>query len=299
MNGYKRQVIEFFNRRTAYDQEEGSQHPREAALLLSSVPLQEKHRVLDIATGTGLVAIPAAQKVASDGHVVGVDFSPGMLEQARRKSKAVGLQNIEFIETDAADLNFSDNSFDVIFCCSAIAYLPDIPTTLQNWYRFLKPGGFVAITCSAETAYMAPVQSKVCARLFSISLPHINAPLGTPEKCQNLLRQAGFRDVEVVTDPSGQYLHLSADQLWWNGGGFYPRGNPLSQLSKQQLDQLQTEYRAEIERLATNEGVWQDRTTFFVRARKAKLHRGQHPLPLVVQLIVALLIPLPLPVLLQ
>ena len=116
INGYEHQVIEFFNRRTAYDQEKGSQHPHEADLLLSSIPLQEKHSVLDIATGTGLVAIPAAQKVGSDGHVVGVDFSPGMLEQARRKSEAVGLQNIEFIESDAADLNFSDNSFDVIFC---------------------------------------------------------------------------------------------------------------------------------------------------------------------------------------
>lgn len=275
INGYNRQVIEFFNSRTAYDQEEGSQHPREADLLLNYVPLQEKHKVLDIATGTGLIAIPAAQKVSSAGHVVGVDFSAGMIEQARRKSKAVGLQNIEFIEADAASLNFSDNSFDVIFCCSAIAYLPYIPTTLQKWYRFLKPGGFVAFTCSAETAYMAPVQSKVCAKLFSISLAHINAPLGTPEKCHNLLNQAGFRDIEVVTEPSGQYLHLSDRQLCWDGGGFYPRGNPLSQLSQQQLNRLQTEYRAEIERLATNEGVWQDRTIFFVRARKRNIPVSQ------------------------
>jgi len=267
MDDYKQQVISFFNQRTAYDQE-GPRHPREADLLLKSVTLQKKQRVLDVATGTGLVAIPAAHKVGSGGHVVGVDLSPGMLSQASRKIEAAGLQNIELIEADASSIDFSDSSFDVIFCCSAITYLPDIPTTLQKWCRFLKPGGLVAFTCPAGTAYLAPVQVKVCTRLFNISLPHINAPLGTVEECRNLLLQAGFSDIEVQTDVSGQYLSLSDHRLWWNGGGFYPRGNPLSQLSEQQLEQLQTEFRAEVEQLAVNEGVWQDMTTFFIRARK-------------------------------
>jgi len=62
MDDYKRQVVEFFNQRTAYDQE-GPRHPHEADLLLKSAALQENHRVLDVATGTGLIAIPAAHKV--------------------------------------------------------------------------------------------------------------------------------------------------------------------------------------------------------------------------------------------
>jgi len=267
MNDYKQQVTEFFNRRTAYD-EEGPRHPREANLLLESVQLQKGQRILDVATGTGLVAIPAAQKVGSEGHVVGVDMSPGILYQARQKIEAAGLQNIDLIEADADYINFSDGSFDVIFCCSAITYLTDILATLQKWYRFLKTGGFVAFTCPAATAYMAPVQASVCARLFGISLPHINEPLSTREKCHNLLQRVGFRDIEIKTEQSGQYLNLNDRRISWNGGGFYPRGNPLLQLRQEQLEQLQTEYKAEVERLVTDKGVWYDMTTFFVLGRK-------------------------------
>lgn len=267
MNDYKQQVTEFFDRRTAYDQE-GTFHPRLANLLLECVQIQNGQKILDVATGTGLVAIPAAQIVGSSGYVVGVDISPGMLSQARQKIEATGLQNIELIKADADSLNFIDNSFDIIFCSSALVYLIDIPATLQNWYRFLKKGGNVAFSCFAAPSFMADVQVKVCAKMFGISLPHINEPLGTPKKCQNLLRQAGFQNIEVKTEQFGQYLNLNDRRISWNGGGFYPRGNPLLQLSQEQLEQLQVEYRAEVERLATDKGVWYDITTFFVLGRK-------------------------------
>lgn len=267
MDDYKQQVSEFFNQRTAYDLE-GSRHPHEANLLLKSVPLQEGQRVLDVATGTGLIALPAAQKVGLEGYVLGIDISPGMLHQARQKIEALGLKNIEFIQTDADYLDCADESFDVIFCCSAIMYLTNIPTTLQKWYYWLKPNGFVALSCAAETAYMATVQRRVCARLFDIKLPHINEPLGTPQKCHNLLKQAGFKDIDVKVEPSGEYLSLNEREMSWTGSGFYPRGNPLLQLSPEQLARLQSEYRAEVERLVTDKGIWLDTTTFFVRARK-------------------------------
>jgi ubiquinone/menaquinone biosynthesis C-methylase UbiE len=266
MNQYKQQVIDFFNRRTAYDQE-GSRHPQEANQLLNFVPLQERQSVLDIATGTGLVAIPAARKVGAEGYVAGIDFSPGMLAQARRKVEVLGLENIEFIEADAESVDFAPETFDVIFCCSAITYLPDIPTTLQKWHCFLKPEGFVAFTCPADTAYLASIQAKIYQELFNLAFPHINEPLNTPEKCHCLLLQAGFREIEIVRESSGCYLSLDDPRLSCRNI-FYPRGNPLSVLSAQQLEQLQNKYRAEIEQLATDSGVWQDTTTFFVKARK-------------------------------
>jgi protein-L-isoaspartate(D-aspartate) O-methyltransferase len=199
---------------------------------------------------------------------VGVDISPEMLNQARQKIEAAELQNIELIGADADYLDFSDDSFDVIFCSSALVYLTDIPAALQNWYRWLKKGGLVAFSCFAETAFMASVQMRVCAKLFGISLPHINEPLGTPEKCHELLRQAGFHNIEIKTEQFGEYLSLDDRRMSWNGGSFYPRGNPLLQRSQEQLERLQAEYRAEVERLATDKGVWYDVTAFFVVARK-------------------------------
>lgn len=269
MDGYKQQVIEFYNRRTAYDREEGTRHPLEANILLEFVPLHSGQKILDVATGTGLIAIPAAKLVGSEGYVIGIDMTPGMLHQARLKVEAASLQNIKLIEADAEYINFSDSSFDAIFCCEAIVLLSDIPASLHSWYRFLKTGGFVAFTCPPETAYMASIYRNICALRFGISLPHILEPLGTPEKCHNLLQQAGFRNIEIKIEPSGRYHNLSDDRLSWNGISLSFKGNPLlPKLSQKQLNQLQVDYRTEIEKLATDQGAWEDTTKFFVRARK-------------------------------
>ncbi len=269
MDSYKQQVIELYGSRTAYDQEEGTRHPRDANLLLESVPIEKGQKILDIATGTGLVAIPAAQKVGREGSVIGVDMSPGMLHQARLKVEAAGLQNIELIEADANYLNFTDNSLDAIFCCEAIMFLTDISASLQTWYRFLKPGGFVAFTCPPETAYMASVYKSICAKVLGISIPHIHEPYGTPQRCHDLLQQAGFKNIEVKIEPSGRYRKLRGDGASWKWINLNFKGNPLlSTLSQEQLEQLQVEYRAEIEKLTTDNGVWEDTTIFFVRAQK-------------------------------
>ena len=61
---YKQRVIEFFNGRTAYD-DEGDSHPNEAKRLLDYVPLSSGQSVLDIATGTGLLAIPAVKAISA------------------------------------------------------------------------------------------------------------------------------------------------------------------------------------------------------------------------------------------
>ncbi|MEH2291221.1 class I SAM-dependent methyltransferase [Nostoc sp.] len=268
-DSYKQQLKEFYGSRTAYDHEQGTRHPLEAKLLLEFVPLNLGQKILDVATGTGLVAIPAAQKVGLDGNVIGIDMTSGMLHQARQKIAVAKLQNIELIEADAEYFDFSDSSFDVVFCCEAIVLFPDILAILQKWYHFLKVGGYVAFTCPPETAYMASLQQRICARVLGESLPHILEPLGTPEKCRNLLNQAGFRDIEIKIEPSGHYRSLSDNRLSGTAININFKGNPLlSKLSQEQLNQLEVEYSIEIEKLATDQGLWQDTTKLFVRARK-------------------------------
>lgn len=265
LNEYKQQVTTFFNRRTNYDKE-GNFHPRLADCLLELVKphLHRGQKVLDIATGTGLVAIPAAHIVGSEGKVVGVDISSGMLSQAQRKIEAEGLQNIELIEADAEYINFNDD-FDAILCSSAFVWLSDIPTALHNWYRWLKKGGLVAFSCFSETSFITPVVIRACAK-HGILLPNINEPLGTPEKCHNLLQQAGFQNIEVKTEQFGNYLTLGDAKRKWNGEWLHPQGNPLSDLSPEKLELLLAEYAA-VEAIAT-QGFWHDVTTFLVLARK-------------------------------
>lgn len=269
MEIYKQQVIEFYNARTNYDHEENTQHPREASLLLEYVPILPGQKILDIATGTGLVAIPAAKKVGSQGHVIGVDMCPGMLHQAREKIAAENLENIELIAADVEEISFSENSFDVIFCCSAIALLTDIPAILQKCYQYLKPGGYMAFTCPPETAYLASVYIATVTKTFGISLPHILYTLGTPEKCQSVLKQVGFKDIEIAVEPRGRYRNLQNYQLSWQLINLSFKGNSLlPQPSPEKLEELQLTFTSEIEKITTDKGVWEDTTTFFVQARK-------------------------------
>lgn len=269
MDSYKQQIIELYNRRTNYDHEVNTRHPHDANVLLEFVPIHPGQKILDVATGTGLVTIPAGQKVGSDGYVLGIDICPGMLAQARQKIAVMSLQNIELIEADANTINFSDSSFDVIFCCEAIVWFSNILTTLQKWYRFLKPGGFVAFTCPSETAYLSDVYKNIGAKFLGKSLPHILEPLGTPERCHHLLQQAGFKDIEVKIEPSERYRHINDDKLSSTAMYLSFKGNPLLlNLSASQMAQLQADYQAEIEQITTEQGVWEDTTNFFVRAQQ-------------------------------
>ena len=261
-NKYKQQVIADFNARTDYDNDF---RYRSAAPLVELAQLQIGQHVLDVATGTGIVAIAAAQ-IVGNGKVVGVDISSGMLAQAQRKIEAAGLQNIELIEADADYLNFPDDSFDRILCSSAIAYLTDIPNSLQQWYRFLKPGGIVAFSCLAQTAITASVLFRSKAQTYGITIPNPNEILGTPEKCQNLLKEAGFQQIEILTQQFGGYF--TTPQHAWQANANNACGCQVFQLAPDKLEQLKAEYIAEIEALATFPEFGNDFISLFVLAHK-------------------------------
>ena len=162
---YKQKVIDFFNGRIAYDSE-GDSHPRDAKRLLEYVVVQSGQTILDLATGTGLVAIPAAKTVAPQGSVIGVDMSTGMLAQAKDKIVTQGIENLELIEADVESIDFDSEQFDLIFCCSALVYICNIPAILDKCYRWLKPGGCIAFTTPDKTSHLAEIKVRVCHNLF-------------------------------------------------------------------------------------------------------------------------------------
>lgn len=266
MYDYKQQVADYFNRRTAYDAE-GDSHPQEAKRLLDYVPLKSGQTILDLATGTGLVAIPAAKKVAPSS-VIGVDISARMLKQAREKILAEGINNLELIEADVELVEFALEQFDVIFCCSALVYISDIAAILNKCYDWLKPQGCFAFTTPHKTAHLAEIKVKVCQDLFNIDLPHIIRPLWTAEKCRNLLQQSGFRNIEIERHQYSKYKISNNYDSVRIEREFYPRGNPLLDLSKAQKDLLQAEYKKAIEQSIVERGVWQVNDNLYVEAFK-------------------------------
>ena len=266
---YKQQVIDFFDKRTAYD-EEGDSHPNEARKLLEFAPVKAGQTILDLATGTGLAAIAAAEKVAPMGSVVGVDISAGMLSQARSKIGDRNLTNLELIKADIESVSFKPEQFNLIFCCSAIVYACDIPSLLDKCHSWLKPGGYLAFSTSAKTAYNADLQVQLCQDLFGIDLPHILRPLWTAEKCEALLKQAKFKDIEIESERRGEYIvrdDYSVD-IGWAENHLSPHTNLSLDLTDSQKQQLQKAYQKAIDERVTKEGLWCDRSLLFVKAHK-------------------------------
>lgn len=268
-NEYKQQIAELYNRRSLTYDDKGW-HAQFTKRLVELAQIDRGQHVLDIATGTGLVAIEAAQIVGSEGQVVGVDISTLMLDQARRKVEALGLRNIEFQLADAEALNFPAHSFDRVLCSSAFIWMADIKAALRLWHRFLKPGGVIGLHLFADTAFVGGVVAQKVAKKYGISLA-FSEPTGTEKKCHDLLQQAGFEAIEIKVEQYGSYISLEQALRMWAGSSHPAPGqfpNPLSQLSSEQLEQLKAEFDASVEALVTDKGIWNDTTTFFAFGRK-------------------------------
>ncbi|MGQ4648453.1 methyltransferase domain-containing protein [Lyngbya aestuarii] len=268
LGNFKQQVADLYSQRSdSYDQ--GYFHPLLAHCLVEYAAIEPGQKVLDIATGTGLVAIEVAQLVGVDGQVVGVDISKGLLNQAKKKIKEASLNNIKLVLADAETLDFPDESFETILCCSALPLMTNVPADLCLWRRFLKQQGLIGLCVFAETAFVAGAVLQQVAKRYGVSLLFSDLT-GTEEKCHALLQEAGFEDIEVKTEQLGSYISLSQAKKTWDGSLNHPLCRPLKQLSPEQLEQVKVEYFAELEALVTDQGIWNDITTFFILGRKAK-----------------------------
>jgi demethylmenaquinone methyltransferase/2-methoxy-6-polyprenyl-1,4-benzoquinol methylase len=114
---------------------------RERAVDLAAVSPGD--RVLDVATGTGDLALALARRVAPGGEVVGSDFSEEMLARARRKNRSP--QTLSFEWGDALDLSYPDDSFDAATVGFAARNFADLAAGLREMRRVVRPGGRVVV----------------------------------------------------------------------------------------------------------------------------------------------------------
>lgn len=266
---YRQQLLADFNSRTNYDN--GRLYRAIAHRLVEFANLHKQQKILDIATGTGIVALDAAQKVGSEGKVVGVDISTGMLNNAKQKLAESNLHNVEFIEADAEELDFEDNSFDVVLCSLAVFYLTDIPAALRKWHRLLKKDGFIAFNVWQENAFPPSVLFREVAGRYGINIPNPNAPMGTTQRRNQILNETGFQNIHIETEQFGWYFQVddSAIEGSWQGNSKNVFGYQVFQLPQDKLEQCKAEYVKEMQNLpATEKGIWCDAPIFFVRAEK-------------------------------
>jgi demethylmenaquinone methyltransferase / 2-methoxy-6-polyprenyl-1,4-benzoquinol methylase len=154
-------------------------------------------RVLDVATGTGDLALALRAAGASD--VVGLDFSAPMLEAAiRKEGEARGDRRITWVEGDAISLPFPDASFDAVTVAFGLRNMPSYFAALREMERVLRPGG--TLVCLETTPFRAPVLRAAFEWYFARVVPIVGGLLsGDPDAYRYLpASAAAFPDADVL-----------------------------------------------------------------------------------------------------
>ena len=128
--------------------------------------LQPEMRVLDLACGSGNLAIPAAR---SGAIVTGIDIVPGLLDHARTRARHGGL-SIRFDEGDAAQLPYADRAFDWVISMFGVMFVPQVNQIVQEMTRVCRPGGQIALASWTPLGFVG--------QLFKITGRHVPSPPG-------------------------------------------------------------------------------------------------------------------------
>ena len=124
--------------------------------------------VLDVACGTGNLAIPAAQAGAD---VTGIDIAPNLIDQAKERAKAEGLNTV-FEVGDAEALPYGDASFDVVMTMFGAMFAPRPDVTADELKRVCRPGGLIAMANWTPEAFTG--------QMFKTNAKHVPPPPGMP-----------------------------------------------------------------------------------------------------------------------
>lgn len=132
-----------------------------AVEFVESLNLQPGARVLDVACGTGNLALPAARLGAV---VTGVDIAPNLIEQARENAKREGL-TAQFDEGDAENLPYADASFDAVITMFGAMFAPRPDLVAAELKRVTKPGGIIAMANWTPTGFIGQMFKIVASRV--------------------------------------------------------------------------------------------------------------------------------------
>ncbi len=159
---------------------------------LAVIGVERGQTVLDIGSGAGIDCFLAADRVGPEGHVIGLDMTPAMLEKARENAKKAGTTNVEFRMGEAENMPVENESIDWIISNCVINLSPNKPAVFKEAFRVLKPGGKLSISdiMVEELPRVLRASSALYCSCVSGAIPE--------KKYLEGLRGAGFTGVQVT-----------------------------------------------------------------------------------------------------
>lgn len=181
---------------------DASWHDRFSSHVVQLSDLKPRECVLDLACGTGLVTFKAAERVGPSGHVVGIDISTGMLAQAHAKLERQTLDNIQLYNHSITELDslpeLQEHTFDAITCASALVLLPHPDSAINQWTKYLKPGGRLITDATHPRVLLPGMVLERVGRILHLPVPSYREPFQGPDDLANIVHAAGLVDVEVM-----------------------------------------------------------------------------------------------------
>jgi ubiquinone/menaquinone biosynthesis C-methylase UbiE len=139
-----------------YDRFVGRYSGRYVEQIASLAEFHPGDRVLDVGTGTGIMALEAARRIGESGRVTGIDLSEGMLAHARAKADLAKLSaRVEFRRMDAEHLEVDNASFDTAVSLFALRHFPNPDAALAQMHRALRAGGRLVVAVGAGAPWLS------------------------------------------------------------------------------------------------------------------------------------------------
>ena len=181
------------------------------------VHLHPKAYLLDVGCGPGTITIDFAKRLA-EGTVLGIDVSDEIIQKARIASEELGVDNCSFDTGDTYDLDFEDNTFDIVHAHQLLQHLTDPVAAIREMRRVVRPGGIVALR-DADYGGMiwAPADPKldVWMDLYQRMTRENKVVANAGRYLFSWAREVSFSSV----DASSSTWTFSTDETrqWWGG----------------------------------------------------------------------------------
>jgi SAM-dependent methyltransferase len=180
---------------------------------------QPGQTLLDVAGGMGDLALRVAEEVGDDGRVISTDFTPEMVEAARRNGEARGASNVAYRVLDAEQMDLEDDSVDGVVCRWGYMLMADPAAALKETRRVLRDGGPLAFVVwgTPDRNPWASLPAMTVVQLGHVPPPEPGMPgmfaLADTERIRELVTGAGFGDPEIQ-EIAFEFHYADDDDVW-------------------------------------------------------------------------------------